>query len=329
MSKTDFYPLIKYPAHLERFAKEQQIELVQNNCEKRFQIPKKILSFPTYNLVKLFNVSIWFLGVGLIIFLRLSLVWLLAFVATFVVIDYWLHNQLREDKINQSKAAKNNLKLFNQAQNNYRAKSLLSYLKSHPPLQGIGIVASQRGVSEAFFLNYLEQFLPAANISWKMEFAIPSKLSFYSVDFLVVDPQTGLSLIIEIDEPYISKNKFESYHYLDSSDDDQTDNFLVAHNLIVLRFAEEQIVRYPHSCCLVIVNILWQLTGNTAYLHGTNQIKPLPLIKRWTRFKTRKMWKRNYRQKYLAETGVAYFSPSEYKFARRYQKSKIKKISKW
>lgn len=329
MANTDFYPIIKYPNDLEKFAKEQNIGLGQNNYRKQFQFPTEVWFFLTCNPGKIFNISILFFGVSLIVFLRSYLIWLLVFFAIFIAINYWLRNQLKEDNIKQIRPDKNHLELLEKHQKNNRSESLVSYCKSHPPLEGIGINASQRGVSEAFFLNYLERFLPNTDIRWQMEFAIPEKNSSYNVDFVLYEPQTGLSIIIEIDEPYASKNKFESYHYVDSNEDDQKDKFLLAHNLIVLRFAEEQIVRYPRSCCLTIANILWQLTEDLVYLHDTDQIKILPPIKRWTSFQARQMWKRNYRQKYLAETGVAYFSPSEYKFARRYQKSGIKKVPRW
>ena len=329
MSNTDFYPIIKYPFGVEKFAKEQKIDLWKNKHTKKYQVIDKYLLITNENIGKLSKMITLFVAVILIVIFKLSSVYLLVYLVISVVINYWVHEQIKGSNNNLNLIAKKHLESLDKSQKNNPLLSLASYFQSNPPLKGIGLSASQRGVSEAFFLNYLERFLPAADISWKMKFAIPRKISCSSVDFVLVEPQTGLSLIIEIDEPYVSKNKFKSYHCLNNSDEYQRDIFLLTQNLIVLRFAEEQIVRYPRSCCLTVANILWQLTGNLEYLYTTNQIKPLPSIKRWTSIQARKMWKRNYRQKYLAATGVAYFSPSEYKFARRYQKLAMEKIPKW
>lgn len=132
------------------------------------------------------------------------------------------------------------------------------------------------------------------------EFDDPETSRSYLADFLYVHP-CGVGINIEIDEPYGSDNL--PRHGSDCPQDELRDEFFCSNNWIVIRFAEEQIVRYPLGCCRVIAQILYQTTGDRRFLTQLETVRELPLIPRWTTQQAEAMARQKVRQNYLTKLG--------------------------
>ncbi len=101
-----------------------------------------------------------------------------------------------------------------------------------------------RGRSEERFYDYLVRHFGRAFIRKSMQlgdFELP-----YAPDFCWIDESAGLHIDIEIDEPYVA-NTLEAIHYK-GADTDRNDYF-TQQGWLVIRFSEEQIVKYPEACC--------------------------------------------------------------------------------
>ncbi|MGA9377823.1 MAG: hypothetical protein WBV73_03385 [Phormidium sp.] len=67
---------------------------------------------------------------------------------------------------------------------------------------------------------------------------------------------------------------------------------------MVIRFAEEQVCRWPDSCCKTIATVVSQVLGNSLPSEFTN-VPDLPPIDRWTEAQAQLMAEHNYRNRYL------------------------------
>lgn len=171
----------------------------------------------------------------------------------------------------------------------------LSVLLADSVITSIGVGNAQVGVSEKAFQQILQQFFP--NIVPGLQFKNPVLDFPYSVDFALFH-KSGLSVDIEIDEPYVGNTK-EPSHCIDSAKDDIRNKFFIAGNWVVVRFSEKQVVQYPQSCCQVIASIIARVTGDYTYLTQLENIPKLPSESLWTTRQAKKWAKQNYRQTYL------------------------------
>ncbi|TEB40545.1 hypothetical protein D0809_30065, partial [Flavobacterium circumlabens] len=69
----------------------------------------------------------------------------------------------------------------------------------------------------------------------------------YQPDFILYYQKYNLCIDIEIDEPYAMGSK-KPIHF----DDDKRNKFFLSKGWHIIRFAEEQICRYPDLCCKMI-----------------------------------------------------------------------------
>lgn len=76
------------------------------------------------------------------------------------------------------------------------------------------------GASEARFRTYLERHF---NVTQNLRFDIPNTELSYTPDFLIVD-ETGITIDVEIDEPYEYKSK-KPHHCVDEKQDHLRDAF--------------------------------------------------------------------------------------------------------
>ncbi|MBE9229402.1 hypothetical protein IQ264_28765 [Phormidium sp. LEGE 05292] len=171
----------------------------------------------------------------------------------------------------------------------------LSVLLADSVITSIGVGNAQVGVSEKAFQQILQQFFP--NIVPGLQFKNPVLDFPYSVDFALFH-KSGLSIDIEIDEPYVGNTK-EPSHCIDSTKDDIRNKFFTAGNWVVVRFSEKQVVQYPQSCCQVIASIIARVTGDYTYLTQLENLPKLPSDLMWTTRQAKKWAKQNYRQTYL------------------------------
>ncbi|RZK41574.1 MAG: hypothetical protein EOO61_05890 [Hymenobacter sp.] len=118
----------------------------------------------------------------------------------------------------------------------------------------------KKGVSEEFFYLELLKFFEGIKVDILRNNTFPHdnfKRPFLP-DFIVFIKQLNQCVVIEIDEPYVGKDG-SPIHYLDSNDKFRDRHFL-AHGWIVIRFAEEQIIRQPELCISFLVDTLCQFT---------------------------------------------------------------------
>jgi hypothetical protein len=167
--------------------------------------------------------------------------------------------------------------------------------------QPIGESDAQKGVSEVKFLAVLQSILP--NVKFGGEFPIPNFPHPYSMDMAYVDEETGLSINIEIDEPYEGKNK-QPHHCLDDDKDSKRNQFFTERNWVVIRFAEEQVVKNPQGCCRYLVEVIVNFTQNKSLLEKVQQFPNLEPLLAWTVSEARQLAVWKHRETYLHQAGV-------------------------
>lgn len=139
--------------------------------------------------------------------------------------------------------------------------------------------------------------------------------NYYYPDILLMHEQSKLIINVEIDEPYslidgtpihyvCYDEDFEEYGYM------KRENFrnstLAAKGMVVVRFAEEQVISYPQSCLELIDKIIefvdWydgKKEWKEEYVLSTWTDKMK--IQRWGIEEALEMAKKNYRQEYLSK----------------------------
>ncbi|MCL1475109.1 hypothetical protein [Argonema antarcticum] len=171
----------------------------------------------------------------------------------------------------------------------------LSKLLSGSVMSSTGMGIAQIGVSEKDFKQVLQQIFP--NIQQGLQFQNPDLSIPYSADFTLIHP-SGLSIDIEVDEPYVGNTK-EPHHCTDGGKDNIRNEFFLKGNWAVIRFSEKQVVQYSRSCCKVIASVIARVTGDRTYLAPLQTIPDLPTDPMWTTRQAQKWAKENYRQTYL------------------------------
>jgi hypothetical protein len=144
----------------------------------------------------------------------------------------------------------------------YRVERIANVLTNAAPFQRIPADAFQppKGRSEAHFAHYIQKNFGSEHLFLNCRVRVaegPRGLDWYYPDLIYRDA-TGLCIDIEIDEPYLWSTG-EPHHYI--GQDDARNAFFLRHNWAVLRFTEEQVVRYPMSCCQVLAALIFDLTG--------------------------------------------------------------------
>ncbi len=160
---------------------------------------------------------------------------------------------------------------------------------------------AQKGVSEVKFLEVLQSVLPT--VEFGGEFPIPNFNHPYSMDMAFIDQDTGLSINIEIDEPYEGKKK-QPHHCLDDGKDERRNHFFLERNWVVLRFAEEQVVKNPQGCCRSLVEVIVNFTQDKSLLEKVQELPILEPVKAWTVSEARQLAVWRHRETYLHEAGI-------------------------
>lgn len=174
-----------------------------------------------------------------------------------------------------------------------REQQLLSLL-TNSVIKSSGISRAQQGVSEKNFYQVLQRIFP--KVVQGLEFK-NTNYHPYSADFALLH-ESGLSIDIEIDEPYVGNTK-EPHHCIDQGKDDIRNEFFTSGNWIVVRFSEKQAVQQPQSCCKVIAKVVAQLSGDYTYYVRLQALPDLLPDSMWTIKQARKWAKQNYRKTYL------------------------------
>ena len=154
-----------------------------------------------------------------------------------------------------------------------------------------------KGKSEAKFEQYLNRYFPR-QIYTDLALRIPNFERPYTADFTYIDKEIKLFIDIEIDEPYIYNTR-EPIHYIGYWKDQIRNNFFNNKGWIVIRFSEEQVVRYPDSCCKFIAQQIAEITGNSAITNQFAQTPDLQPQQQWTEKEAIEMANRKERDDYL------------------------------
>lgn len=156
---------------------------------------------------------------------------------------------------------------------------------------------ARKGKSEAKFEQYLNRYFPR-QIYTDLALRIPNFKRPYTADFTYIDKEIKLFIDIEIDEPYIYNTR-EPIHYIGYWKDKIRNDFFNNKGWIVIRFSEEQVVRYPDSCCKFIAQQIAEITGNSAITSQFAQTPDLQPQQQWTEKEAIEMANRKERDDYL------------------------------
>jgi very-short-patch-repair endonuclease len=160
-----------------------------------------------------------------------------------------------------------------------------------------GVTDAPVGVSEKAFEQILEKYFPG-RVNAQLRMQIPNWDGAYSTDFTISFPELGIWIDVEIDEPYDYQTG-KPTHCTSDDRDRNRNSFFLNNNWIVVRFAEEQVVSSPESCCkeiALVISSVMKLNIYAKNLEAYSSLKPLPM---WTQKQAKKMARANYRDKYL------------------------------
>jgi hypothetical protein len=182
---------------------------------------------------------------------------------------------------------------------------------------------SKKGASELPFIDRLKRKMIEINQiqSWKSKieiidnggiipkFHFPTSENYrpYQPDILLKCTNSGMYFDIEIDEPYTLEKK-QPIHYINeknnSYSDEKRDFEIIQSNWVVIRFCEEQIIKYPEKCISLILlsikffnqqipNLSFNIFVARMILDGP------PEVNRWTKSESLVLSFKKYREKYL------------------------------
>ncbi len=218
--------------------------------------------------------------------------------------------RLREHS-HQVAAYPNNLRVYNRNKRQYEVevravgspervaefqyKLLLDVLRRTVPHDGTSSRA-KRGWSEAEFGNHLKRYFPG-KIHTGLTLIIPGFDHPYTPDFAYIDQKLNFHIDIEVDEPYVY-DKHQPIHYSGNSKDEKRNTSFLGKGWIVIRFSEEQVVRWPQSCCKTVTKEISQVTGDSLMLNQFANVPDLQTIRQWTEAEAIQMAAAGYRDRY-------------------------------
>ncbi|WP_013325635.1 hypothetical protein [Gloeothece verrucosa] len=311
------YPVVIIPSAIALYLESQKVRLPNYSKPKRQQpvVLPRFINSP------------WLWGVmgailGLIIFILIKAQWsLISFILVMLgiagvvvglwILKKWMRQYYRQQEIDYTlkmekwQKTQRLMQRYHQRKSNVNPKvraAQLRELLQGKVLQPTGKSLAQQGVSEKQFFEVLVSYF-GNKVSFGGEFPLDNSQFKYSHDIVYIDPTTGLHIDIEIDEPYEGKSK-RPHHCIDDEKDKRRNDYFLKNNWIIIRFAEEQIVRHPHQCCKCIAQTIADITANKSYLKAFDDIDELLPINCWTATDARRMASWKVREIYLEEMGV-------------------------
>ncbi|NJL99936.1 MAG: UvrD-helicase domain-containing protein [Synechococcaceae cyanobacterium SM2_3_2] len=135
------------------------------------------------------------------------------------------------------------------------------------------------GLSEGFFLTFLDKYFPN-QIRSHLQVKHPTIADrYYSPDFAFVDEQRRLLIDIEIDEPYAFDTQRVTHQ---QGADQKRDNHFLSLGWVVVRFSEDQIITAPDSCCKALAIVVTDITGDKKILAPFESVPNLSQEPQWT-----------------------------------------------
>ncbi len=176
-------------------------------------------------------------------------------------------------------------------------RTLRRNMQSLRPMKPSPGSSVRKGRSEdAFYKIYLIRYFPGKILR---DYKIEKYSNYpYTPDFIYYDSDFDFYIDIEIDEPYTIKGKrYIPTHCCDDINEIERDNFFMKKNWIVLRFAEEQVIRHPVSCCKFIALVRKRIIKEPIP-DDLQQIEDLICVSTWNTKMSKKMAKSKYRGRY-------------------------------
>jgi len=215
-----------------------------------------------------------------------------------------LYRKALKDFATKEKQYEADLKAYNEEY--YRCSKLADaererfrqVLSQTAPPDGEGSGA-KRGYSEKKFESYLHQYFPG-KICTGLTMQNPSydRRYPYTADFAYIEPAMNLHIDIEVDEPYDYTSR-QPRHYVGLETEKKRNRFFTDRLWIVIRFSEEQVVRWPDSCCKTVAEVIADVMGDKPLPPQFTGIPSLKQMPRWTEQEARLLAADSYRQTYL------------------------------
>lgn len=255
-------------------------------------------------------VSLLFVSINLVLGVLISLGFIgaIAYHAWTTQRDYPERKRRHDDSVRAYPRA---IEVYRQAEQRYKSEIAMirspAHIEKYQKFELVRILRqtkthdgdhgnAQEGFSEAKFYSHLEIYF-GEKIVRGLTFNIPNYHKPYCPDFAYIDRNTNLSIDIEIDEPYDYKSS-KPMHFEESRKDQKRNDFFLDKGWIVIRFSEEQVVRYPKSCCKAIAKVIAKVLGDKSVLSQFRNVEDLPTIRQWTESEAATMAAKNYRQTY-------------------------------
>lgn len=140
----------------------------------------------------------------------------------------------------------------------YRYKLIREIMSKAVPNDGINITDEQN-ILNSELGRYLNKLF-SNKIYTDVTINNPNSYIPYQLDIAYIDQSLHLYIDIEIDESYNDEAGEPVYEDVLTYDNKRHQLFLDK-GWLVIRFAEEQVIRQPESCCKVIANVINKVTG--------------------------------------------------------------------
>lgn len=178
----------------------------------------------------------------------------------------------------------------------YKKRIEISALLTTPSRRGELIYKNEKmGKSEIFFKKHLIDVFGDAIKTDKIieifsyknyddqdgfyDYTASKSDNAYVPDFIFEHPISGLTIDIEIDEPF---SQGKPIHYHGNLHDRNRNEYFSHHNWLVIRFSEFQIITGALSCCKEIATIIQDLIGDKSYLNTLEQHPRIFRHKKWS-----------------------------------------------
>lgn len=162
---------------------------------------------------------------------------------------------------------------------------------------------NRRGYSEELFEDFLSKYLSDTTILSDAAIRISENMQYEPDIAIIYDKDYHIHIDIEIDEPYSGYDR-KPIHYKNNPADLYRDLYFTNAGWIVVRFAEEQIIKSPLNCILIISRLLHAIDrtytiNQSLFTELSNSDERFKLITKWSIEDSQNMAAVNYREKYL------------------------------
>lgn len=162
---------------------------------------------------------------------------------------------------------------------------------------------NRRGYAEEQFEILLRNYLTNASVISDASLFISENIQYEPDIAVIYKNEYQINIDIEIDEPY-SGYDHKPIHFINCAADIYRDQMFVNAGWIVIRFAEEQVVKAPFNCVLSIARVLHAIDdkyviNKKLYTRIDKSEEELKLIPKWSKEDALAMAYSNYREKYL------------------------------